>query len=152
MSEILHTYTYIHTCVLCLVTQSCPILCVTSWTVVHQAPLFIGLSRQESWVAIPSPEESSQPQSPTLLESLPSKPLGKRIYVRMYICTCVCIVSHSSQRGEKVKKLREGHRGSRVLRDLKIGKSKMYICVVGDGNDRKDRRECAISAAFGEHE
>ena len=33
---------------------------VTPWTVAHQAPLFMGLSRQESWsgLSFPPPEES----------------------------------------------------------------------------------------------
>ena len=50
-------------CVCVLVTQSCPILC-SPWTIVHQAPLSMGLSRQEYWngVATPFSKGSSQPR------------------------------------------------------------------------------------------
>src|SRR5574340_381233 len=36
------------------VTQSCPTLCYPT-TVAHQAPLFIGFSRQEYWSGLPFP-------------------------------------------------------------------------------------------------
>ena len=38
----------------CLVTQSFPTL-GTPWTVAHQAPLFLGFSRQEYWSELPFP-------------------------------------------------------------------------------------------------
>ena len=38
----------------CSVTQSCPTLCYPT-TVAHQAPLFIGFSRQEYWSGLPFP-------------------------------------------------------------------------------------------------
>ena len=136
MRDYTHIHTYTHVCAVLshsvMSNSLCdPMDCSPPGSSVHRI-IEAGILE---WVAIPSPEESSQPQAPTLLESLPSEPPEKRIYVRTYICTCVCIVSHSSQRGKKVKKWCEGHRGSRVLWDLKIGKSKMYVCVVGDGND-----------------
>ena len=53
-------------CVYVLVTQSCPTLC-SPWTVVHQAPLSMGFSRQEYWsgVATPFSKGSSQPRDGT---------------------------------------------------------------------------------------
>ena len=39
----------------CLVTQSCPALFVTPWTVADQAPLSMGFSRQEYCSGLPFP-------------------------------------------------------------------------------------------------
>ena len=39
----------------CLVTQSCPDSFATPGTVAHQAPLSVGLSRQEYWSGLPFP-------------------------------------------------------------------------------------------------
>ena len=60
---------------------------MTLWTVAHQAPLFMGFSRQEDWSELPftSPEdlpapgiEPESPVSPALQAgSLPAKPLGE---------------------------------------------------------------------------
>ena len=62
------------------VTQSCPALC-DAWTVAHQAPLSMGLSRQEYWSGLPSPPpgdfpdpmiKPTSPVSPALqVDSLP---------------------------------------------------------------------------------
>ena len=43
---------------ICLVSQLCPILC-DPWTVVHQAPLSMGFSRQEYWEWLPFPSPMS---------------------------------------------------------------------------------------------
>ena len=43
----------------CLVAQSC--LFATSWTVAHQAPLSMGLSRQEYWSGLPFPFSGDLP-------------------------------------------------------------------------------------------
>ena len=60
---------------------------VTPWTVVHQAPLFMGFSNQEYWSGLPFPSlgdlpdgqiEATSTVSPTLLaDSLPTVPPGK---------------------------------------------------------------------------
>ena len=53
------------------VAQSCPTLC-DPWTVAHQAPLSMGLSRQEYWSGLPSPSPGDlpnpgiEPRSPAL--------------------------------------------------------------------------------------
>ena len=59
-------------------------LFVTPWTVARQAPLSMGLSRQEYWsgLSFPSPEDLSnpgiEPRSPALqADSLPAEPQGK---------------------------------------------------------------------------
>ena len=47
------------------------LLCVTLWTVAHQAPLSMGFSRQEyQWIAMPSSWESSQPRDRTRVSHL----------------------------------------------------------------------------------
>ena len=40
--------------VILLVGQSCPSL-ATPWTVAHQAPMSMGLTRQENWSGLPFP-------------------------------------------------------------------------------------------------
>ena len=45
-----------------LFTHSCVWVSVTPWIVARQGPLSIGFPRQESWVAICSSKESSQPR------------------------------------------------------------------------------------------
>ena len=40
--------------------QSCPTLC-DPWTVVHQAPLSMGFSRQEHWSELPCPSPGDLP-------------------------------------------------------------------------------------------
>ena len=67
------------------VAQSCPTLC-DPWTVAHQAPLSVGLSRQEYWSGLPFPSPGDlpnpgiEPRSPTLqadalTSATPGKPL-----------------------------------------------------------------------------
>ena len=54
-----------------LVTQSCLTL-ATPWTVAHQAPLYMGFSRQEYWSGLPFPSPGdlpnpgTEPRSPAL--------------------------------------------------------------------------------------
>ena len=57
---------------------------MTSWTVVYQASLSIGVSRQEYWSVFPFPspghlpDPGVEPGFPALqADSLPSEPLGK---------------------------------------------------------------------------
>ena len=59
----------------------------TPWTIAHQAPLSMGLSRQESWSGLPFPSPGDlpdpgiEPWSPALLaDSLPPEPPGKYSY------------------------------------------------------------------------
>ena len=60
------------------------LLFATLWTVVHQAPLSMGFSRQEYWSGLPFPSPGDpldpgiEPGSPTLqVDALPSEPPGK---------------------------------------------------------------------------
>ena len=62
---------------------------MTPWTVAHQAPLFVGFSRQEDWSGLPFPSPvslfaaaslSSRPLLPELpffpvIETSPAKPI-----------------------------------------------------------------------------
>ena len=71
----------------CVHVCSCDKLFVTPWTIVHQAPLSMGFSRQEYWSGLPFPppgdlpnpgSEPMSPVSPALqVDSLPLEPLGK---------------------------------------------------------------------------
>ena len=51
-------------------------LFATPWTVVHQAPLSMGLSRQEYWSGLPFPPPGDLPDSGTELMSLTSSALA----------------------------------------------------------------------------
>ena len=62
-------------CWCCLVTKSCPILCVTQWTVACQTSLPMGFPRQEYWSGLSFPFQGifpTQGSNPHLL-------LGRRI-------------------------------------------------------------------------
>ena len=59
-------------------------LFATSWTLAHQAPLFMGLSQQEYWSGLPFPppgnlpNPGTEPRSPAFqVYSLPYEPPGK---------------------------------------------------------------------------
>ena len=67
---------------------SCVQLSATSWTVVYQAPLSMGFSRQEYWSRLPFPSPGDLPnpgiepgspalQADSLWSELPRKPLNR---------------------------------------------------------------------------
>ena len=63
-------------------------LFVTPWTVAHQAPLFMGFSRQEYWSGLPFPSPGDfpnpgiEPGSPTLqADALASEPPGNSVLI-----------------------------------------------------------------------
>ena len=65
---------------------NCVLLFATPWTVAHQAPLFMGFSRQEYWNGLPFPcpgdlpDPGIKPGSPTFqADSLPPEPPGKQL-------------------------------------------------------------------------
>ena len=67
-------------------------LFVTTWTVACQAPLFMGLPRQESWSGLPFPSPGDlpnpkiKPSSPALAgEFFTTEPSGKPKWVFKYI-------------------------------------------------------------------
>ena len=45
-------------------------LCATLWTAAHQAPLFMGLSRQEYWTVLPFPPPGDLPDPDIELQLL----------------------------------------------------------------------------------
>ena len=55
-------------------------LFVTLWTVVHQAPLSMGLSRQEYWSGLPGPPPGDLPDLGTEPVSLTSLALAGRFF------------------------------------------------------------------------
>ena len=70
----------------CLAAQSC--LTVTPWTVAHQVPLSMGLSRQEYWSGLPFPSPEGLPHpgiEPTCVASLA---LTGRFYATIYVYMC----------------------------------------------------------------
>ena len=86
-------------CVCVLSPFSCVWLCVTLWTVAHQAPWFMGFSRQESWCGLPCPPpgdlpdpgiEPASPTAPALqADSLPLSHQGSSItMIRTIILIC----------------------------------------------------------------
>ena len=88
---------------LCSVTQSCQ-LSAAPWTVAHQAPLFMGFSRQEYWSGLPFPspgdllEQGIEPSSLALqAESLPFESPGKPRLIKTISFTFVpnnCKLEH----------------------------------------------------------
>ena len=66
----------------CLVAQ-CVRLCVTPWTVAHQAPLSMGFSRQDYWSGLPFPPQGDLPDPgikpffPALQVDSTAEPPGK---------------------------------------------------------------------------
>ena len=113
-----------------IATQSCPTLC-DPWTVAHQAPLFMGFSRQEYWSGLPLPSPRDlpnpgiEPGSPAFqADTLTSEPPGKPSTgidrsnkqnrtprnKRMYLWTCMhtCHVFKVTIQW-KMKKMKLGH-------------------------------------------
>ena len=80
-------------CVVCgLVTKSCPTL-ENSWRVACQAPLSMGLPRQECWSGLPFPSSGdlpnpgNEPGSPVLqADSLPTELSGKPAHFTNSYC------------------------------------------------------------------
>ena len=75
-----------------LVAKSCLTL-ATPWTVAHQAPLSIGVSRQENWGGLPFPSPGDlpnpgiEPGSPALLaDSLRTELPGKQLHMAGFKC------------------------------------------------------------------
>ena len=78
---------------------------VTPWTVARQAPLSMGLSRQEHWSGLPLPPPgdlpnpgliATSPVSPPLqVDSLPTEPSGKPnhrvVRVNRHILANICV-------------------------------------------------------------
>ena len=59
LRHILHIYIYMHVCVLSHFSHVR--LFAILWTVAHQAPLFVGCSRQEYWGGLPCPPPGDLP-------------------------------------------------------------------------------------------
>ena len=80
-------------------------LFVTPWTVAHQAPLSMRLSRQESWSGLPFPSLGDLPDPGIECMSLASPALAVRFFtncttwealfyiwnISVYMCVCVCV-------------------------------------------------------------
>ena len=74
-------------------------LFATPWTAAHQAPLFMGFSRQGYWSGLPCPPPGDLPNRGTELgspplqaDSLPSEPPGKPIHI--YVCVYIHTYIH----------------------------------------------------------
>ena len=88
-----------------LVTKSYLTL-VTPWTIVRQAPLPMGFSRQEYWRGLPFPSPGNlpypgiDPRSPALqAESLPTSYKGSP-YIRVYIYILILQMRKLSSRSQ----------------------------------------------------
>ena len=86
-------------CVCVCVLLSCVLPLVTLWTVAYQAPLSMGLSRQEYWrgLSFPSPGDLPDPeiepgspalQADPLPSELPGKPYGTPIQQAIIASSC----------------------------------------------------------------
>ena len=67
-------------------------LFVTPWTAAHQAPLFMGFSRQEYWSGLPCPPPGDLPNSGIEPVSLTSPPLARRFFP-----TSTILLSHRTR-------------------------------------------------------
>ena len=74
-----------------LIAQTCPTL-ATLWTIVHQASLSMGFSRQEYWSGLPSPSPVDLPNpgikprsSVSQTDPLPTEPPGKPLTPVRYL-------------------------------------------------------------------
>ena len=67
-------------CMLAKSFQSCPTLCDPSWSVVHQAPLSMGVSSQEYWSGLPCPSPGDLPDPGIKFVSLMSPALAGGIF------------------------------------------------------------------------
>ena len=72
-------------------------LFATLWTVAHQAPPFMGFSRQEYWSGLPFPslgdlpDPGIEPRSPALeANALTSEPPGKPLVYIVIILEIIC--------------------------------------------------------------
>ena len=63
-------------------------LSVTPWIVAHQAPLSMGLSRQEYWSELPFPTPGNLPNPGIKPKSLASPALAGRFFT--FACACLC--------------------------------------------------------------
>ena len=63
---------------MCTQSFSCVQLFVTPWTVAHQAPLFIGFSRQEYWSGLSFPSVGDLPDPGIEPSFIASPALGGR--------------------------------------------------------------------------
>ena len=109
-----HVYMCVCMCMcvcVCVRTQLLSLvrLFATPWTVVHQAPLFMGFSRQEYWSGLPFPFPGDLPdpgikpgslslQADSLLSEPSGKPQGTRIgkqksLISSWVCIG-CILGH----------------------------------------------------------
>ena len=78
----------LHACVLSLFGHVQ--LCVTLWTIAHQAPLSMGLSRQEYWSGLPCPPPGDLPDPGIKPASLTSSALaGFFLFLFFFVCLFV---------------------------------------------------------------
>ena len=66
--------------------------CVTLWTVVRQAPLSMGFSRQEYWSGLPCPLPGDLPKSGIKIASLASLALAGKLI--LFVANCIPFKLH----------------------------------------------------------
>ena len=114
----------------CLLSHSSRVqLLATLWTVAHQAPLFMGFSRQEYWSRLPCPPpgdlpnkgiEPMSPESPYLQAgSSPTEPPGKPYQLcpnRMYFLISESLLSPATSKAS-------------VYTFLSVSQTSYFICL-----------------------
>ena len=80
---------------MCVLSRFSPVLlCVTIWTVAHQAPLSMGSSRQEYWIGLPSPLPGDLPDPWIKAKFLKSPALAGRFFTTSTISVAIQSLSH----------------------------------------------------------
>ena len=67
----------------------------TLWTVAHQAPLFMGFTRQEYWSGLPCPSPGELPNPGMEPASLMASVLAGRLLTTSATCCFCCLVAKS---------------------------------------------------------
>ena len=75
--------------------QSCLDCSQTQWTVAHQAPLFMGSSRQKYWRGLPFPTPGDLSHSGIKPKSVMAPASAGMFFITSNLGSCITIIIHS---------------------------------------------------------